>query len=96
MQYTGGSFSAIAADWFSWIFRLERIQRRPRGPFPERASRIERVPETVLEQIIEPAGDAVMQISNAARRLQHGRLQFYIVYLACGLIALATLALWTK
>jgi hydrogenase-4 component B len=50
----------------------------------------------VLEQIIEPAGDAVMQISNAARRLQHGRLQFYIVYLACGLIALATLALWTK
>lgn len=96
IQYTAGSFSAIAAGWFSWIFRPEQIQRRPRGPFPERASRIERVPETVLERIIEPAGGVVMRISHAARRMQHGRLQFYIVYLAGGLIALAILALWTK
>ena len=96
MQYTGGSFSAIATGWFSWILRPELLQHRPRGPFPERASRIERLPETVLERIIEPAGDGVMRLSNAARRLQHGRLQLYIVYLAGGLIALAILALWTK
>jgi len=96
MQYTGGSFSAIAAGWFSWILRPELRQRRPRGPFPERASRIERVPETVLERIVEPAGGAVMHLSNAARRLQHGRLQLYIVYLAGGLIALAILVLWAK
>jgi len=96
MQYTGGSFSAIAAGWFSWILRPERLQHRPRGPFPERASWVERAPETVLERIIEPAGRVVMQLSNAARRLQRGRLQFYIVYLAGGLIALAVLALWTK
>jgi hydrogenase-4 component B len=93
MQYTGGSFAAIATGWGSWILRPERAQRRPRGPFPKRASRIERVPETVLERVIEPAGNAVMRLSTAARQLQHGRLQFYIVYLAGGLTVLAILVL---
>ena len=91
MQYTGGSFAAIAAGWFSPLFRPERAQHRPRGPFPERASRIERVPETVLERVIEPAGNAVLRLATAARQLQHGRLQFYLVYLMGGLAVLALL-----
>jgi hydrogenase-4 component B len=93
MQYTGGSFAGIAVGWFSWIFRPERVQHRPRGPFPERARRIERVPDTVLERVIEPAGNAVMRLATAARQLQHGRLQFYIVYLAGGVTVLAILVL---
>jgi hydrogenase-4 component B len=93
MQYTGGSFAGIGAGWFSWVFRPERAQRRPRGPFPERASRIERVPEAVLERIIEPGANVVMRLSAAVRQLQHGRLQFYIVYLAGGLTVLAILVL---
>jgi len=71
----------------------ERTQRRPRGPFPERASRIERVPETVLERIIAPAGGTVLRLSRLARQLQHGRLQFYIVYIAAGLAGLAILVM---
>ena len=38
-----------------------------------------------------PAGGAVMRVSSATRRLQHGRLQFYIVYLLCGLTVVALL-----
>ncbi|HTQ31841.1 MAG TPA: proton-conducting transporter membrane subunit [Opitutaceae bacterium] len=91
MQYTGGSFAAIASGWFFWLFQPERALRRPRGPFPARASRMERVPETVLERIVEPAGGAVMRVAMAARRLQHGRLQYYIVYVAGGLVAVAIL-----
>jgi len=94
MQYTGGSFAAIASGWFSWIFQPERILRRPRGPFPTRAGRMERVPETVLERVVEPAGAAVMRLSMAARQLQHGRLQYYIIYVAGGLVALAFLVFW--
>jgi hydrogenase-4 component B len=45
----------------------------------------------VLEKIVEPAGDAVMFVSTAVRRLQHGRLQSYIFYLVVGLVALALL-----
>ncbi len=93
MQYTGGSFSGIASAWFSWALLPERVQRRPRGAFPIRAVRRERVPEAVLEWVVEPAGRAVARVSAAARRLQHGRLQFYIAYLMCGRIVLAFLVL---
>jgi hydrogenase-4 component B len=89
MQYTGGSFAGIGAGWFFWILRPERTIRRPRGTFPIRARRMERVPETVLEHVIAPAGSVVMRVSTAVRRLQHGRLQSYILYLLAGLIALA-------
>ena len=89
MQYTGGSFAGIAGGWFDWILQPERVQRRPRGSFPLQARRIERVPETVLEHIIEPAAGVVMRWSSAARQLQHGRLQFYLAYLAGGLAGLA-------
>jgi hydrogenase-4 component B len=89
MQSTGGSFAAIASGWFAWFFRPETDQRRPRGPFPQNARWIERVPETVLERIIVPTGGAVMRLSRAARQLQHGRLQYYILYVGAGLTALA-------
>jgi hydrogenase-4 component B len=89
MQYTAGSFAGIAGGWFNWIFHAETEQRRPRGPFPERASRIGRIPETVLEHVIEPGAAVVMRLAGAARQLQHGRLQFYIAYVAGGLAVLA-------
>jgi hydrogenase-4 component B len=93
MQYTGGSFSGIAAGWFYWILRAERRLRRPRGPLPGAASRVERMPETVLEQVVGPAGGAILRVSTAVRRLQHGRLQSYILYLLGGLVALGLLVL---
>ena len=76
-----------------WVLQPERKLRRPRGHFPAEAIRLERVPETVLERIIAPVGAAIMQVSTAVRRLQHGRLQFYILYVVAGLIALGVLVL---
>ncbi len=94
MQYTGGSFSGIVTGWFAWVLCPERNVRRPRGPFPEDAFRLERVPETVLERVMTPAGVGILQMSTAVRRLQHGRLQFYILYVLAGLAALAILVLF--
>jgi hydrogenase-4 component B len=93
MQYTSASFAGIAAGWFGWILQPVSQTRRPRGHFPAEAIRLERVPETVLERIIGPVGVAVLQISSAVRRLQHGRLQFYVLYVAVGLLALTMLVL---
>jgi hydrogenase-4 component B len=93
MQYTGGSFGATAAGWFAWLLRPERRAHRLRGFFPAEASLAERVPETVLERVIAPAGDAILRLSTAVRRLQHGRLQAYIAYLAVGLAALGAFVL---
>lgn len=93
MQYTGGSLADLAGQWFAWLYRPERQLRRPRGVFPTAAFRVARVPETVLERVLGPAGDAVMLVSTQVRRLQHGRLQFYILYLVVGLAALVGLVL---
>jgi hydrogenase-4 component B len=91
MQYTAGSFAGIITGWFAWILQPERHEQQVEGNFPLRASFSEHTPETVLEKIVEPAGSVVMSLSTAARRLQHGRLQAYILYLVLGLAALAVL-----
>ena len=91
MQYTSGSFAGLATGWFAWILRPKRRSRRPRGPFPTTAIRLERTPETVLERLIVPATARLMRVSTAIRRLQHGRLQAYVLYVVVGLVALAAL-----
>ena len=89
----GASFGGLAAGWFTWIMRPVRKLRRPRGHFPVEAIRLERTPETVLERVITPLGGIIMRVSMAARRLQHGRLQFYILYVVAGLVTLGVLVL---
>jgi len=92
MQYTAGSFSAIITGWFDWILRPQRHVDLPDEHFPARAHLEEHTPETVLEHVLEPAGSLVMRLSTAVRRLQHGRVQAYILYLLIGLAMLAILA----
>jgi len=93
MQYTAGSFAAIVTEWFAFILRPQRHEHRPETSFPAAADFTEHTPETVLEQVVEPAGGVVLRISAAARRLQHGRVQSYLFYLLIGIAALAGLVL---
>ena len=67
--------------------------RRPRGHFPAKAICLEHIPETVLERIIGPISVTIIQVSTSVRRLQHGRLQFYILYVVAGLFALGAVVL---
>ena len=93
MQYTAGSFAEIITGWFAWILRPQEHSERPQGIFPAHASHAVHTPETVLENVVEPAGVAVMNVAAVVRRLQHGRLQFYILYLVIGMAGLAALVL---
>ena len=56
MQYTAGSFAGIITGWFAWILRPQRHAHLPRDIFPRTPSYEEHTPETVLEQVVEPAG----------------------------------------
>lgn len=94
MQYTAGSFAGIITEWFAWILRPVQHEHRPEVTFPVNASFTAHTPETVLEHVIAPVGDVVMRVSRAARNLQHGRLQSYLLYLLIGLAALAVLVLF--
>ncbi|PTY07437.1 NADH-quinone oxidoreductase subunit H [Opitutaceae bacterium EW11] len=93
MQYTSGSLAGIASGWFFWILQPEKRLRRPRGFFPLESIRLERTPETMLERVIAPFGGGVLRVSTAVRRLQHGHLQSYILYLLAGLATMAGLVL---
>jgi hydrogenase-4 component B len=93
MQYTAGSFAGIITEWFAWILRPERHVQRPVAVLPEKALYEEHTPETVLEKVIEPVAGAIMWVSGQARKLQHGRVQAYLLYLIVGLAAVAALTL---
>jgi hydrogenase-4 component B len=93
MQYTAGSFAGIITAWFAWILQPERHGHRPNEVFPRHAVFEEHTPETVLERVIAPCGQAVMWASGLARRLQHGRTHAYILYLILGLAAVAVMTL---
>jgi hydrogenase-4 component B len=88
MQYTSASFAGIVSGWFRWVLQPERQLRKPHGYFPSTAIRLERFPETVLERIIGPVSAVIMKASTFARGLQHGRLQFYILYVMAAILAL--------
>ncbi len=96
MQYTAGSFAALITGWFSWILRPERHAVAPAGAFPAHATFAEHTPETVLDRFIAPVARVVLQLSGAARRLQHGRVQAYVFYLVAGVAALAAIVLTGK
>jgi hydrogenase-4 component B len=89
MQYTAGSFASILTDWFAWILRPVRHEHRPEGPFPISACRTQHTPETVLERVVEPFGRLILRVSQTIRSLQHGRVQWYLMYLLLGLAMLA-------
>ncbi|MEO8613823.1 MAG: proton-conducting transporter membrane subunit [Luteolibacter sp.] len=88
MQYSSGSFGGLSGEWFAWILRPVLKLKRPGGPFPVDAIHVERVPETILERVVTPLGGWFILLSTAVRRLQHGRLQAYILYVVVGLVAL--------
>ncbi len=93
MQYTSGSFAGIARGWFVWLLRPEALIHRVRGHFPSRALVVERIPEAVLEKIIHPAAWAVGCVADAAKRMQHGRLHLYILYVFLGVTVLGLMIL---
>ena len=92
MQYTAGSFAATITAWFAWILRPQRHAEPPAGAFPARARLDEHTPETILERVVEPASSMVMRAAETARKLQHGRIQAYILYVLIGVVAVALLA----
>ncbi|MBE2214729.1 MAG: NADH-quinone oxidoreductase subunit H [Opitutaceae bacterium] len=88
MQYSAGSFAGILTEWFGWILRPAVHREVDAGVLPRAGRHASHTPETVLDQVVEPAGRLVMRLSGAVRRLQHGRVQSYILYLVAGIVAL--------
>lgn len=93
MQYTAGSFAGIITEWFAWALQPVRHVETSELTFRSTGRVEQHTPETVLENIVEPIGRLVLRVSDAFRRLQHGRLQAYLLYLLAGIAALAGLVM---
>jgi hydrogenase-4 component B len=93
MQYTAGSFAASITRWFGFLLRPQRLATLPAGPFPDAAVLHEHTPDSVLRFIVYPLSAAVQRIATAARSLQHGGVQSYILYLVIAIVGLGVIIL---
>ena len=91
MQYTAGSFAGIIQEWFAWIVRPQTHRQLDASVLPQAGHHATHTPETVLEGVIEPIGGTILRLSGAVRRLQHGRVQSYILYLVAGIVAVVAI-----
>ncbi len=91
MQYSSSSFAETLVKLFGWA--LQPKVRRPKieGLFPEDADFESHVDDTVLEQALWPATNAVAWLFSWGRYLQSGSLQAYLMYI---LVVLVFLLLW--
>ncbi len=88
MQYTASSFAAILTSLFGGILRTHIKNPEITGYFPKNASFRSHVPEALLEGVYLPLFNSANSRLSLLRRLQHGKLHLYILYIVVTLIAL--------
>ena len=92
MQYTASSFAAMLVDLFGGILRPQRHAPRITGHFPAPAGFSSHVPEVVLELLYLPLLRRGNELLMPLRKLQHGQIPLYILYIFVTVIVLLTLA----
>jgi len=93
MQYGGTAFSEIAVSVFDGIIR-QRVERPMlAGLFPAVARCVDRPTETVLERIVSPLFHLAGLSFAFLRRLQHGKMHVYMIYIFATLLILM---LWAR
>ncbi|HZV81490.1 MAG TPA: proton-conducting transporter membrane subunit [Geobacteraceae bacterium] len=88
MQYTSSSFAATLVGLFSGILRPHTKTPLIQGHFPKPVSFRSHVPEALLEGVYLPLYSVLNNRLSLVRKLQHGRLHLYILYIVVTLIAL--------
>jgi hydrogenase-4 component B len=88
MQYTASSFASPLLGMFKRFVASRRTTGTDPGLFPE-PSRFHTENRDLIEhEILRPAFDALGRFAARFRLLQHGRLRWYVLYIAAALIVL--------
>ena len=84
MQYTATSFSMPLRRIFGFLFSIkEHVRRLPPAAhraFPERLQYHLRVRDRFWVALYQPISDASFWLSRRIGRMQHGRIQIYLIY----------------
>lgn len=91
MQYTGSSYPMPVTRVFSALLGTREEVRSPKGYWPAKASFESRTPDPALERLLPVLTARFEGWLSAPRRLQHGHLQLYLLYIS---VFLVIILLW--
>jgi hydrogenase-4 component B len=93
MQYTASSFAEMLVKLFAGVLRPHREVPVIEGAFPRSGFFVSHIPEIFLELIFLPLLEQTNARAGVIRRLQHGRLHLYILYI---FVTLVLLLVWAQ
>jgi hypothetical protein len=91
MQYTASSFAQPLTGMFRTVLRTRFLGERPSGPFPGTSLCATDTGDVVRAGLYHPVFSGLLRGVSAVRRLQHGNLHLYVLYIA---LTLLFLLLW--
>jgi hydrogenase-4 component B len=90
MQYSSSSFAEMLVKLLGGLLRPHEQRPAIQGPFPRPTSFSSHVPEVVLELGYLPLLHRLNERLAVLRKLQHGQLHLYILYIVLTLVLLLT------
>ncbi len=91
MQYTASSFAQPLVDLFEIFLRPRKHRANVTGFFPRHATFETETPDVATERLFTPVFRLIDLCVAPLRRMQHGRIHEYLLYIA---LALIVLLLW--
>jgi hydrogenase-4 component B len=91
MQYTASSFAQPLTDLFTIFLGTRKHRKGMTGFFPQRATFETHTPDAATERLFTPLFRLIDNCVAPIRRMQHGRIHEYLLYIA---IALIVLLIW--
>ena len=80
MQYTASSYASPLVNAFEGVLDPSLQFHPPSGYWPKKASFHSHTPDLALDRVLIPASAAIERALSVVRRAQHGRLQYYLLY----------------
>ncbi|MBU1863174.1 MAG: hydrogenase [Candidatus Omnitrophica bacterium] len=88
MQYTGSSYAQPIVDFFKGILRTKKQGTMIAAYFPDGVSFKTETADFFSEKVFHPMSRLIHRLAKKLTWVQHGQLQFYILYILFTLIAL--------
>jgi hydrogenase-4 component B len=88
MQYTATSFAQPLIALFRPFVTVKRHYTPPEQVFPREGSLISHAPDVFREYFYSPLFNGIAWCAGQIRRLQHGNIQLYVLYIAATLLIL--------
>lgn len=87
-QYTASSFAQFPVLLFRSLVDRRVESDKPRGYFPASARFRSSAPDPVLHRMVDPLVERSLAWMSVCRRLQHGKVQLYLLYMFVFIVAL--------